>query len=74
MTPSVDDEDPFSEGRKYVSTKIAYPIRIEIEGRPILSRVFKVCTDYGRVNSRGHLLKYIEHFQRKTMTRGTKIK
>ena len=58
MTTSVDDEDPFNEEQKYVSTNTAYPIRIEIEGRHVLSHVFKICTDYGSVNSRNRLLKY----------------
>ena len=74
MTTSVDDEDPFNEGQKYVSTKTAYPIRIGIYGRDVLSHVFRICTDYGSVNSRNRLLKYLEHFQRETMTRGTKMK
>ena len=43
VTPSVDGEDYLREGRKYASTKTAYLIRIEIEGRDFLSRVLKVC-------------------------------
>ena len=74
MTTSVDDEDPFSDGQKYMSTKTAYPIRIEIEGRRVLSHVFGICTDYGSVNSRNRLLKYIERSQRKTLACGTKMK
>ena len=74
VTPSVDGEDCLREGRKYTSTKTAYPIRIEIEGRHVLSHVFRICTDYGSTNSRERLLKYIEHLWRKTMTWGTRIK
>ena len=62
------------EGQEYASTKTAYPIRTGIEGRHVHSHVFKICTDYGSISSRNRLLKYIEHFQRKTMTRGTKNK